>query len=590
MPNPYTIRNGAYTLKNGAYSSGSTDFGNVDLTWDSAEDWDSQWTIKGGVENSASRGDDQGIRLDNFQLGREDHEDSPYAFYRFSQGYGSTLYDWSATERNMPIQFDAGGWVDGPSRFPTVIESDPENRSSGGDFIDFGQDGFLPPAEFYEVDFWFKTHDRNRELQRIFGQFWMFWIEYNRFGNGQINFGVWGDSSTDEYDIANFGPELPENEWHHVYARWEPDYGMICEVNGGENETYAYNQGTVEHGGGAGMLQRVSSAGGPANQWFLDGEIGEFRVFASDGSSVIGDHGPNLNVEEGYLETEVKDYNDFAQPAVTDVDYDLNGGEINLRVTGSPGTVNEESVVIPLTGATTFDPTWESGHSEWEIRPRLVRGSKGETPRFYGATLSANIAQGATVIDDFDDGQLSEVYQGDWDHFSVQNDVVLQGQYSLERNGYNSKLASDNSGFETPPNYRYSVVLQTSEAQAYTEGFMIAIQNVTDDPEVIEANCIRPSINPAEDTFGCSELVDDEIVNSEVVATGQNISVGTRYLLEVDYHGSSLDARVYKWGDDTALASLSLTGLTHDSGGYFGWRGGSHSGPSRFDYARRIEL
>ncbi|AXR81488.1 LamG domain-containing protein [Natrarchaeobaculum sulfurireducens] len=66
--------------------------------------------------------------------------------------------------------------------------------------------------------------------------------------------------------------------------------------------------------------------------------------------------------------TETVEFDSPTQPEVRLASYDLDGGSIQLTITGSPGHFSdEEEVTIDLDGDSTYSPFWSTSHEEFRI-------------------------------------------------------------------------------------------------------------------------------------------------------------------------------------------------------------------------------
>jgi len=75
------------------------------------------------------------------------------------------------------------------------------------------------------------------------------------------------------------------------------------------------------------------------------------------------------------------------QPSLSNLDYRLNGGGITLRVVGSPGTAQSETVTQALDGASAYPLTWAASHSNFRIEADLSTADAATTPTLSGVTL-----------------------------------------------------------------------------------------------------------------------------------------------------------------------------------------------------------
>jgi hypothetical protein len=79
-------------------------------------------------------------------------------------------------------------------------------------------------------------------------------------------------------------------------------------------------------------------------------------------------------VESGTLTTATKSFGDSETPNLANLDYDLNGGGIDLTVIGSPsGTA--ESHTVTLDGSASYSLSWSSSHSNFRTGCSLSHGS-----------------------------------------------------------------------------------------------------------------------------------------------------------------------------------------------------------------------
>lgn len=90
---------------------------------------------------------------------------------------------------------------------------------------------------------------------------------------------------------------------------------------------------------------------------------------------------------EGSLTTASKSFDEPAKPHLQQLEYELNGGSIELAVTGSPGADSEETVTVDLDGATGYAPTWERAHEEFWVTVTLRSDTGTDSPTFHRVVL-----------------------------------------------------------------------------------------------------------------------------------------------------------------------------------------------------------
>lgn len=91
----------------------------------------------------------------------------------------------------------------------------------------------------------------------------------------------------------------------------------------------------------------------------------------------------------GHLETATKSASSSITPDLQNLSYSLNGGSIDLKVIGSPGTASEEVLTQTLDGSTSYSLTWSNSHQDFRLRPEFsLTNVTDATPTFSAGELA----------------------------------------------------------------------------------------------------------------------------------------------------------------------------------------------------------
>lgn len=82
----------------------------------------------------------------------------------------------------------------------------------------------------------------------------------------------------------------------------------------------------------------------------------------------------------GFIETASKSFSEPVTPDLKNLTYNLNGGGIDIVVTGSPGTSSSETIRTTLGGSSSYSLSWASSHSNFKIRIELTSTGVTQTP------------------------------------------------------------------------------------------------------------------------------------------------------------------------------------------------------------------
>ena len=90
----------------------------------------------------------------------------------------------------------------------------------------------------------------------------------------------------------------------------------------------------------------------------------------------------------GSLTTVEQSFGSPQTPDLTGLVYTLNGETIQVDVVGSPGDAGEETQSVTLDGASSYDLTWSSAHTDFEVVFNLSTADDSQTPVVDDLTLT----------------------------------------------------------------------------------------------------------------------------------------------------------------------------------------------------------
>lgn len=344
-----------------------TDLSLTALTWETAADWD-------------GAADEAGVVHEAFgELPGSDVVTIGYP--SFDRGGSALEGYWPMTEASAPLA-DVTGNGHGMSEFgaPTYDNTGPFGRGAPGydGANDYHEDGGNFPFEGGGYT--------------VFGWGYVDLASLGKNGNyvsvrdpsvgTELQLYVRTDSGDTMYSFV--GSNVASNlSWSDL--TWA-SYALTVDTNG--NHVFYKNAGS-DTGGSSSVPE--NSSGGPFRAGYTNnadeywaGRISHVRAYSRvlSGSEIQALHDAGT---AGYLESATKSYNSNKQPDLANLSYSLNGGSIDLKVIGSPGTASEEVVTQTLDGATSYSLTWSNGHTDFRLRPEFATTTVTDTPPTFSA-------------------------------------------------------------------------------------------------------------------------------------------------------------------------------------------------------------
>lgn len=288
--------------------------------------------------------------------------------------------------------------------------------------------------------------------------------------------------------------------------------------------------------GGSSVLQisdsnteMISTSG--LDHYPVAGDVFSYWVQATDGASSTG----VANVTYGVQDHDNRYYVqlDFEDNRLGLVKYENGSGtflegtgsveysddmwynvEIDWRKTGTHIVTVYDCDGKQVAQITGTDSTWTSGGIGYDAYL-----GNGETVYFDYVAIHS------TVLDDFEDGDLSE-YSGDTGSFTIQGSTVLERNRTLK--GTSAPSAIAHTGVETPRGYAYETSVMAGSGSGAKPALMTCIQ----DSSSPLANCYYLIADPVNNTLslirqdnGSSVTLDEE---------GATINDGEEYKLKIE--------------------------------------------------------
>jgi len=171
------------------------------------------------------------------------------------------------------------------------------------------------------------------------------------------------------------------NEWVHFVGVWDGS-SITPYINGssGSSASISSMDSLGESSDTIGYLLDTTELG-TEPKFVLDGRIDEPRLYdrALSASEVqeLYDTG-----QSGDIETFSQTFAEAKEPSLRNLSYELNGGDIEVQVTGSPGSGgSSEQKTVFLDGANVYPLDWSSSHSEFEVIADLTTPDIESSPR-----------------------------------------------------------------------------------------------------------------------------------------------------------------------------------------------------------------
>ncbi len=197
--------------------------------------------------------------------------------------------------------------------------------------------------------------------------------------------------------------------------------------------------------------------------------------------------------------------------------------------------------------------------------------------------LAAGLTQPAaavdTVLDDFEDGDLSE-YSGHTSRYTVQGTTTLEGAQTLEATQTYGKIAHESA--TTPRGYEYRCRIMAGSGSAGNPGLLVSAQS----PSNPWADCYYAAADADTDTLYLGRRAGGS--GTTLASASVTINEGTEYRLAIDLDTDTLTAVLYDSSNTELAATTEVTDTTH-TGGTVGFYGGGGT-PAYFDYVGQTAL
>jgi hypothetical protein len=197
------------------------------------------------------------------------------------------------------------------------------------------------------------------------------------------------------------------------------------------------------------------------------------------------------------------------------------------------------------------------------------------------AAVGSESAEAApTVLDDFEDGDLSE-YAGTTGEFAVEQSSAMEGSYRLKAIDSYGKIGHSTTSSR---GYEYKCRLQAGSGSSSKPGLLVSAQ---DQSRPLD-DCYWLSLNVPGDKIAL--IRRDSASNTRLDDASVSLSEGTEYRGAKELASDTVKAVLY----DSSGSKLAETTAVSDStfsGGYFGfYNGGSPGYPCYFDYVTQDSL
>jgi hypothetical protein len=195
-------------------------------------------------------------------------------------------------------------------------------------------------------------------------------------------------SSTSSNPNITANTALSTNTWYHAGAVYDPGNDQIrLYLNGSQDGSGSatspidYHQISGNAYGMRGSNDDEPMAGDIGHGMAWEGVLAaaEFEELATAGGKTSND---------AYLETATKSFSSTRQPDLSNLSYSLNSQTVELDVTGSPGTADEETVTQVLDGATSYTLTWSNSHTDFRIKARMNTAKPTVSPTVNAMSLT----------------------------------------------------------------------------------------------------------------------------------------------------------------------------------------------------------
>jgi hypothetical protein len=361
------------------------------LTWGSASDWNSA-TEESGVRHETFGG---AALADVVQIGYNSsgvfNDGSLLVYYPFEETSGTTANDGSGNLRDATRQTGVTQGTTG------VFGSTSYSFSgNGAEVEDIDANLYLDGLSEFTVSWWSQS-DQTGSDSGVFttsdpdGTDSILLFRYDSSGfigscSNCIKYSISDNSGNQQAIETQSGAQT--TGWEHYMMTWESTSGELDLYKNGvllsdsaSDPTSSVVTGTLS---AEKLLIGKASKGGSSSGW--DGRVDEFQIYAR--SSTLADAQLLYSAtNNGTLTTAQKSFSTAQQPNLENLTYSLNGGSITLTVIGSPGTVNEETNVVSLTGQTTETLSWTQSHTDFSVRLDMSSPAQDDSPTFDEVSL-----------------------------------------------------------------------------------------------------------------------------------------------------------------------------------------------------------
>ncbi|PSP76507.1 hypothetical protein BRC81_12905 [Halobacteriales archaeon QS_1_68_20] len=286
---------------------------------------------------------------------------------------------------------------------------------------------------------------------------------------------------------------------------------------------------------------------------FFESDDDEIRVDRwEDGSQVAASATATTWPLDEWLTVEL-DYRDADDSTITMTVFDASGAEV--------------------ASVSLADTTYDGGTVGWY-------NYHATSDWFADAWFQASDDGGSTtVLDDFEDGDISE-YVGGTSGYQVQGSTVLEGSYSLEATNTYYKIAHADES--TPRGYEYRFRTRAAGGSGAEPSPLVCVQdpyNPLDDCYWVHPDASAGDFNLYRRDGGSSVLLDS------VAFTPQE---DTTYEVTVELGADTVKAVLYDDAGSVVAETAAVSDATYD-GGTFGFYTGGGS-PGYYDYVTRESL
>lgn len=213
---------------------------------------------------------------------------------------------------------------------------------------------------------------------------------------------------------------------------------------------------------------------------------------------------------------------------------------------------------------------------------KLTSASAGASLGGIGlSTFESSTAAAASVLDDFEDGDISE-YSGTVDEFDVVSSGSLEGSYSLKTIDNYGKLGHDS--VSTPRGYEYKCQVRAGSGSGGKPGLLTCVQNTS---------------YPMNDCYWISlDVPNDELdlfrreggTSNSLDSVSVSLSEGTEYRIAMELASDTVKGVIYDSSGSQLAATSAVSDATYSSGNLGYYVGGSPGYPVFIDYVTKVSI